>query len=96
MAASTIASTEEFVRAQYAHHAEAGLPLAPTFRAILDTLLTETAKSVGQAEVRAAGVPDGTPSTVKLALRVIGDRYSDEVLRLILSLNDNGGLSNVH
>ena len=26
----------------------------------------------------------------KLALRVIGDRYSDEVLRLILSLNDNG------
>jgi hypothetical protein len=46
--------------------------LAPTFRAILDTLLTETAKSVGQAEVRAAGVGDGTSFTVKLALRVIG------------------------
>jgi len=41
-------------------------------------------------EVRAAEVNDGTRFTVKLALRVIGDRYSDEVLRLILSLNDNG------
>lgn len=90
MAASTIASTEEFVRAQYAHPMEAGLPLAPTFRAIFDTLLVETAKSVGANEARAAGVNDGTRFTVKLALQVIGDRYSDEVLRLILSLNDNG------
>jgi len=69
---------------------EAGLPLTPTFRAIFDTLLVETAKSVGANEVR-AGVNDSTRFTVKLALRVIGDRYSDEVLRLILSLNDNGG-----
>jgi hypothetical protein len=90
MAASTIASTEQFVRSQYAEPIEGGLPLAPTFRAMLDTMLTETAKSLGQAEVRAAGVLDGTRFTVKLALRVIGDRYSDEVLRLILSLNDNG------
>jgi hypothetical protein len=79
MAASTIASTE------------GGLPLAPTFRAMLDTMLTETAKNVSTGEVRAAGVPDGTRFTVKLALRVIGDRYSDEIVRLILGLNDNGG-----
>ena len=90
MTAATIASTETFVREQYAHPVEAGLPLAPTFRAILDKLLVETAKSVGANEVRAAGVNDGTRFTVKLALRVIGDRYSDEVLRRIVSLNDNG------
>ena len=91
MAASTIASTEEFVRAQYTHPMEAGLPLAPTFRTILDTLLTITSASVGQAEIRAAGVNDSTRYTVKLALKVLGERYSDEILRLILSLNDNGG-----
>ena len=41
-------------------------------------------------EVRAAGVGDPTRFVVKLALRVIGDRYSDEVLRLILNLDGNG------
>jgi hypothetical protein len=38
-----------------------------------------------------AGISDRTRFTVKLALRVIGDRYNDEIVRLILSLNDNGG-----
>jgi hypothetical protein len=57
---------------------------------MLDTMLTETAKSAGRAEITAAGVPDGTRFTVKLALKVMGERYSDEILRLILSLNDNG------
>jgi hypothetical protein len=91
MIAATLSATEDFLRAQYAHPMEAALPLAPTFKTILDTLLVETAKSVSQNKVRAAGVPDPTRFTVKLALRVIGDRYSDQVLRLILSLSDNGG-----
>jgi hypothetical protein len=58
MTAATIASTETFVREPYAHPIEAGLPLAPTFKAVLDTLLVETAKSMGQNEVRAAGVSE--------------------------------------
>jgi hypothetical protein len=74
---------------------EAGLPLAPTFRAIFDTLLSMTTTSVGQSEVKAAGVNDATRYTVKLALKVMGEQYSDEMPRLILSLNDND-TSNVH
>jgi hypothetical protein len=41
-------------------------------------------KSEPQRLTTAPGSPSNSP-------RVIGDRYSDEVLRLISSLNDNGG-----
>jgi len=58
-------------------------------RIILETLLTETASHVGAEELKGSKAADGNRFVVRLALSVLTQRYSHEVVMLIPAL-DNG------
>jgi len=95
MAASIIASTEEFCRAQHANAIEGRLPIAPVAKAILDAFLTETASHLGAEKLKASRATDPSRFVVRLAISVLCSRYSSEVVSLILSL-DNQNHSGAH
>ena len=61
MAATAISATEDFVRGQFAHAIDERRPIGPTAKAILDSLMTETASHVGADELR------GSASTTQIA-----------------------------
>jgi hypothetical protein len=56
-------------------------------RTILDTLLTETASHVGAEELKGSKAADGNRFVVRTALCALTQRYSHEVVMLILSLD---------
>ena len=84
MAAQIVSATEDFVRAHFATAIEEHRPIGPVRKAILDTLMTETASHVGREEVKPYG--DANRYVTKLVLTTLTERYSTATVTLVLSL----------